>query len=110
MSTPWYGLEAELRMLEQHDPKVRAAREALDNLPDQFARSERHLAARKAVGVRAMPDAVRDAIANTIHDCVAPIDGYEEETARAVVTALRTAGYKIVPITPPSGEEGHDSD
>jgi hypothetical protein len=98
MSTPWYGLEAELRMLEQNDPAVKAARQRLNDLPDQFARAERHQAARKAVGVRAIPDAVRDAIANTIHDVVAPIDGYEEETARAVVTALRTAGYKITPI------------
>lgn len=98
MSTPWYGLEAELRMLEAHDPKVRAARAALDNLPESFDRHERHMAARRKVGIRAMPHAVRDAIANTIADCVAPIDGYEEETARAVVTALRNAGYQITPI------------
>lgn len=42
---------------------------------------------------------IRDAICNTIHDCVAPIDGYEEETADAIVAALLTAGYVIVPVT-----------
>lgn len=51
------GLEADLQQLEQDDPDVRKAREALDDLPAQFARMERHREARRVVGVRdAGPD------------------------------------------------------
>jgi hypothetical protein len=57
---PWLGLERELDELEKQDPKVRAAREALDRLPDENARHERHLAARKAVGKRKPPEEDRD--------------------------------------------------
>jgi len=46
------GLEAELRKLEETDDAVRAAREALDDLPNQFARMDRHDDARRAVGKR----------------------------------------------------------
>lgn len=56
MTGRWYGLEAELIELERTDPKVRAARERINQLPDVIARRERHLAARKAVGKRKMPD------------------------------------------------------
>jgi hypothetical protein len=52
----WLGLEAELRELEARDPKVKEAKKRLDSLPEQMARRERHLAARKAVGKRKMPD------------------------------------------------------
>jgi len=45
-------LEAELRKLEQTDPAVKAAREALDDLPNQFARMDRHDEARRIVGKR----------------------------------------------------------
>lgn len=47
-----HGLEAELRKLEQTDPAVKAAREALDDLPNQFARMKRHDDARRAAGKR----------------------------------------------------------
>jgi hypothetical protein len=46
------GLEAELRELERTDPAVAEARRRLDGLPEDFARYERYLAARRAVGVR----------------------------------------------------------
>ena len=45
-------LAAELRRLEQTDDAVKAAREALDDLPNRFARIDRHEAARRAVGRR----------------------------------------------------------
>ena len=51
----WLGLEAELAYLERVDPVVRKSRERLDDLAEQEARRRRHLAARKAVGKRAMP-------------------------------------------------------
>lgn len=50
------NLQRELDELEKQDPKVRAAKKRLDDLPDQMARYERHLAARKAVGKRKMPE------------------------------------------------------
>jgi hypothetical protein len=40
---------------------------------------------------------IQDAICNTVHDCVAPIEGFEEETSDAIITALENAGYTIVP-------------
>jgi len=46
------GLEVELRTLEETDDAVKAAREALDDLPNQFARMDRHDDARRAVGRR----------------------------------------------------------
>lgn len=48
-------LAEELAELERTDPEVAAARKALDELPEVFARYERHMAARKAVGVRPTP-------------------------------------------------------
>jgi hypothetical protein len=56
MNQPWLGLQRELDELERHDPKVREARKRLDDLPNQQARYERHLAARKAVGKRKLPE------------------------------------------------------
>jgi hypothetical protein len=53
---PWLGLDRELDELERKDPKVAAARKQLDDLPEQQARHERHLAARKAVGKRQPPE------------------------------------------------------
>jgi hypothetical protein len=53
---PWLGLDRELTELERADPKVRAAREALDRVPDAQASHERHIAARRAVGKRAVPE------------------------------------------------------
>lgn len=53
---PWRGLERELIDLERKDPKVAAARKALDELPEQEARHARHMAARKAVGKRPVPE------------------------------------------------------
>lgn len=41
-----------LAELERTDPEVAAARQALDDLPEQFARYNRHMAARKQVGKR----------------------------------------------------------
>jgi hypothetical protein len=55
-NVPWLGLERELDELERKDPKVRAARKALDDLPAQLARHDRHIAARKAVGKRKIPE------------------------------------------------------
>lgn len=52
----WCGLDAELDHLEASDPAVRAAKEKLNQLPDVFARHERHMAARRAVGKRAVPE------------------------------------------------------
>lgn len=52
----WRGLDAELDELEASDPAVRAAKERLNRLPDTFARYERHMAARRAVGKRAVPE------------------------------------------------------
>jgi len=52
----WRGLDAELDDLEKSDPAVRAAKERLNQLPETFARYERHMAARRAVGVRAVPE------------------------------------------------------
>lgn len=52
----WQGLERELDHLEKSDPAVRAAKEKLNQLPDVFARHERHMAARRAVGKRAVPE------------------------------------------------------
>lgn len=52
----WRGLEAELDELEASDPAVRAAKQRLKELPDTAARYERHMAARRAVGKRAVPD------------------------------------------------------
>ena len=45
-------LEKELAKLEETDPEVKVAREALDDLPNQFARMDRHNEARKAVEKR----------------------------------------------------------
>ena len=45
-------LTEELEELERTDPAVAEARRRLDELPEQFARYERHLAARKVVGKR----------------------------------------------------------
>ena len=53
---PWRGLERELDDLERKDRKVAAARKALDDLPAQEARHARHIAARKAVGKRPIPE------------------------------------------------------
>ena len=52
----WLGLERELDELERRDPKVREARRKLDQVPDELARHERHMAARKAVGRRKVPE------------------------------------------------------
>lgn len=52
----WQGLERELDHLEATDPAVRAAKNALNRVPDLIARRERHLAARRAVGKRAVPE------------------------------------------------------
>lgn len=52
----WRGLERELDDLEAEDPAVRAAKQALNRLPDTIARHERHMAARRAVGKRAVPE------------------------------------------------------
>ena len=46
------GLQRELEELERTDPAVREARRSFDELPEKFARHERHMAARAAVGVR----------------------------------------------------------
>ena len=43
-------LEAELHRLEQTDDAVKAAREALDDLPNRFARINRHEVTRRGVG------------------------------------------------------------
>ena len=48
-------LQQELDELERTDPEVRAAAARLRDLPEAFARTERHLAARRAVGVRKPP-------------------------------------------------------
>jgi len=53
---PWLGLQRELDELERKDPKVREARKRLDDLPNQQARHDRHIAARKAVGKRKVPE------------------------------------------------------
>lgn len=55
-SKPWRGLQAELDELEGKDPKVREARRRLDELPDDTDRYKRHMAARKKVGKRPLPD------------------------------------------------------
>jgi hypothetical protein len=47
--------DQELKELERTDPAVADARRRFDQLSDDFARYERHLAARKAVGKRPMP-------------------------------------------------------
>jgi len=46
------ALSEALTELERTDPEVAAARQALDDLPEQFARYNRHMAARKQVGKR----------------------------------------------------------
>jgi hypothetical protein len=56
---PWFGLERELDELERKDPAVQEARRRLNQLPDEMARHERHLAARKAVGKRKLPEEER---------------------------------------------------
>lgn len=48
-------LQQELDELERTDPEVRAAASRLRDLPEAFARTERHMAARKAVGMRKPP-------------------------------------------------------
>ena len=45
-------LSEELAELERTDPVVSEARRKLDELPEVFARYERHKTARKAVGKR----------------------------------------------------------
>ena len=45
-------LSEELAELERTDPAVAEARRKLDELPEVFARYERHMAARKVVGKR----------------------------------------------------------
>lgn len=50
------GLRAELEALEATDPKVAAARRRLDELAIDFARYDRHMAARRAVGKRPVPE------------------------------------------------------
>lgn len=52
----WCGLDAELDHLEATDPAVRAAKQRLNALPETFARYERHMAARRAVGKRPVPE------------------------------------------------------
>jgi hypothetical protein len=59
VSKPWLGLERELQELEARDPAVQEARRRLNQLPDEMARHERHLAARKAVGKRKLPEEER---------------------------------------------------
>jgi hypothetical protein len=49
-------LRKELEQLERTDPDVAAARARLDEAPEDIARYERHMAARKAVGKRALPE------------------------------------------------------
>lgn len=56
MKGAWRGLERELDELEAEDPAVRAAKARLNQLPDELARHERHMAARRAVGKRAVPE------------------------------------------------------
>lgn len=53
---PWYGLDRELDELERTDPRVRAARKALNDLPAQEARHRRHIEARRKVGKRPIPE------------------------------------------------------
>jgi hypothetical protein len=53
------GLQAELDELERTDPAVGEARRLLDELPKELARYDRHMAARKAVGKRALPKELR---------------------------------------------------
>lgn len=43
---------------------------------------------------------IEEIIANTIHDTVADITGYEEETSSAVIAALACHGYHINRIEP----------
>ena len=50
------SLSRELEELERTDPAVAEARRRLDGLPEEFARYERYLAARRTVGVRPMPE------------------------------------------------------
>jgi hypothetical protein len=50
------GLRGELEALEATDPKVAAARRRLDELAIDFARYDRHMAARRAVGKRPVPE------------------------------------------------------
>lgn len=50
-----YGLQRDLDELERTDPEVAQARAALDRLYESFGRRDRHMAARKAIGVRS-PD------------------------------------------------------
>ncbi|MEN6544509.1 MAG: hypothetical protein ABFE07_00535 [Armatimonadia bacterium] len=45
-------LSEALDELERTDPEVAEARRLLDELPEEFARHERHMAARRAVGKR----------------------------------------------------------
>lgn len=46
-------LTEELEELERTNPAVAAARRELDKLPEKLARYDRHMAARRTVGVRA---------------------------------------------------------
>lgn len=52
MKREFKTLTQELEELERTDPAVAEARRRLDELPEQFARYDRHMAARAAVGVR----------------------------------------------------------
>ena len=56
-------LSQELEELERTDPAVAEAKRRLDQLPEDFARYSRHMAARAAVGKRAssQPREDRDA-------------------------------------------------
>jgi hypothetical protein len=49
---PFAGLQAELDELERTDSAVKKARQSLNELPEVFARMDRHEAARRQVGVR----------------------------------------------------------
>lgn len=51
-------LDDELEELERSDPAVARARQALDDLLEVFARHDRHMAAREAVGVRPAQDSI----------------------------------------------------
>lgn len=53
---PFAGLQAELDELERTDPAVAEARRRCDELPEAFARMDRHEAARRQVGKRKRGD------------------------------------------------------
>lgn len=50
------GLRGELEALEATNPEVAEARRRFEDVLGDIARHERHLAARRAVGKRAMPE------------------------------------------------------